>query len=108
MTSIYIVLTGLLVRFIVPLLLMVGLVFLLRRMDARWQKEAINRQLLETSTAQSRTWELSHCTIAGMANQPAIQSGQPCWLVYRKSNGYLHEECLHCKVFCATPILLPS
>jgi hypothetical protein len=43
-----------------------------------------------------------------MTHQPALQSNQPCWQVFRKNNGNLHRECLQCKVFRASPVFLPS
>jgi len=108
MTSIYVVLAGFIIRIAVPLLLMAALVFILRRLDSRWQMEAIYRQKLESEQSQAHTWELKDCSIEDVPHWPALQSNEPCWQVFRKSNGYLHKECLRCKVFRATPILLPN
>jgi hypothetical protein len=108
MTSILVVLASLLIRIVIPLLLMGGVVFLLRRLDARWQMEALYRQKQESADTQEHAWELKDCCIEGKNHQPALQSNQPCWQIFRQSNGYLQEECLHCKVFRSTPILLPS
>jgi hypothetical protein len=108
MTSIYVILAVFLIRIAVPLLVMIGLVFLLRRLDARWQLEALYRQKLESAGKQERTWELTNCSIAGMTHQPALQANQPCWQAFRKNNGSLHVECLQCKVFRASPVFLPS
>lgn len=107
MTSIMVVLTSLLIRIAVPALLMLGLVYLLRHLDAHWQEEAIYRQKLEAAD-EEQTWELKSCSIEGISHTPALHSSEPCWQVFRKTNGYLHEECLRCKVFRASPVLLPN
>lgn len=108
MTSILVVLTGLLVRIAIPALLVAGAIFILRRLDAHWQAEAIAKEKIESSHPHSQTWELKDCPIEGFAERPALQSTEPCWETFRESNGTLHEECLRCKVFRATPILLPN
>jgi hypothetical protein len=108
MTSIFVVLAGFLIRIAIPLLLMLALVYLLRRLDARWQMEALYRQKLDADETQEHTWELKDCSIEGALQWPALQSSQHCWQVLRKSNGTIHEECLRCKVFRAAPILLPG
>jgi hypothetical protein len=108
MTPILVVLTSLLIRIAIPALLMIGLVLLLRRLDAHWQEEAIYQQKMEAENPLEHTWEMKGCSIEGMSINPALHSTEPCWQVFRKSNGYLHEECLRCKVFRATPVLLPN
>jgi hypothetical protein len=108
MTSILVVLTSIFIRIALPLLLMIGLVYLLRRLDAHWQEQALYIQKLEARGAQEHTWELKACSIEGMAHSPALHSSEPCWQVFRKSNGYIHEECLRCKVFGATPVYLAN
>lgn len=108
MTTFFVVLAGLLIRFGLPALLMVGLVSVLRRLDARWQREALYRQKLAAADTSKHTLDLSACGVDGISHALSIQSSEPCWQVFRKSNGYLHEECLNCKVFRAAPVLLPN
>jgi hypothetical protein len=108
MTTFFVVFAGLLIRFGLPVLLMVGLVSLLRRLDARWQKEALTQQKLAAGDSGKHALDLSACAVDGISHTQSIQASEPCWQVFRKSNGYLHEECLHCKVFRAAPILIPN
>jgi len=108
MTTFFVVLAGFFVRIVLPLLLMVGLVSLLRRIDAGWQAQALRQQKLAAEQGAEHALDLSECAIDGVSKKLLVQSVEPCWQVFRKSNGYLHEECLHCKVFRAAPILLPN
>jgi hypothetical protein len=108
MTPFFVVLVGLLVRIVLPLLLMTGLVSLLRRLDARWQAEARHQQELANEDTEIHLLKLNECAIDGISKKLSVQSNEPCWQHFRKNNGYLHEECLHCKVFRAVPILLPN
>ncbi len=106
MTIFLVVIAGFLIRIAVPLLLMVALVSLLRHLDARWQAEAVQQQELAENDTSEHSLDLKECAIEGISNKLSIHSHEPCWQVFRMSNGYLHEECLHCKVFRASPILL--
>jgi hypothetical protein len=108
MTPFFVVLAGFLLRFALPLLLMVGLVFILRRLDARWQKEALLKQKIAAEDTQKHALDLRDCEIVGVNHRFTVQASEPCWQVFRKSSGYLHEECLQCKVFRAAPILIPN
>ena len=108
MTPFLIVLAGLFIRIVLPLLLMVGLVFLLRRLDARWQQEALYQQKLAAEDTGEHTLDLRNCAIEGFSNKFSVKASEPCWQIFRKSSGYLHDECLHCKIFRAAPILLPN
>ena len=109
MTTLFVVLAGLFVRIILPLLVMIGLVGLLRHLDARWQAEAIlqQKQLAEAGPRE-HALDLRDCAIESVASKLSVQSTEPCWQVFRQANGYLHEECLKCEVFRASPILLPN
>lgn len=108
MTTFFVVIAGFLIRIAVPILLMVILVSLLRRLDARWQCEARRQQQLAETDTSEHSLDLKECAIEGNSGMRSVYSVEPCWQVFRMSNGYLHEECLHCKVFRAAPILLPT
>ena len=107
-TTFFVVLAGLLIRIVFPLLVMLGLVYLLRRLDARWQSEAIYQQKLAENGSQKHALDLKECCIASNAGRTSVQSSEPCWQFFRQSDGHLHEECLRCKVFRAAPIFLPN
>jgi hypothetical protein len=91
---------GLLLRLGVPLLLTAGAIWLLRRLDARWQHEAeqTRTQLLQVPVA--RCWELRNCPPDRAAACPAfLDQSQPCWQTFRDQQGNLRPRCLACQLF---------
>jgi hypothetical protein len=100
-TSILFVLTGLLLRLAIPILATVVLVFFLRKLDTRWQREA---ELLPKVTEKPECRKNQ----VGASEQPvkydASSSQLPCWQANRLPNGYLNEDCLSCQVFTEAPI----
>lgn len=99
-TSLLILLTGLFVRLAIPVAATIVLIYLLRKLDARWQSEA----QLPIPLEKPRCWEIKGCSPEEMKKCKAGQSSLPCWQVYRLPNGYLQEECLSCEVFTNAPI----
>ncbi len=109
MNEIYALITGLLLRIGIPILLTGGLVYLLSQMDARWQKQAMQQQAPKASTEQLPCWVQKGCSPGQkVAACPASKSTEPCWQVFRQSNGYLAEKCLDCEVFRNAPALTPA
>jgi len=100
MSFLYIV-TGFLLRLAVPIAGTVLLVFVLRKLDARWQAEAEARPL---PVDKPECWKVKECTPEQLANCSGATSTLPCWQVYRLPNGYLNEECLACEVFIQAPV----
>lgn len=92
---------GLLVRLAIPIGLTASLIFFLRKLDARWQKAA---QPPELAIQKLECWKIKACPPERMANCVGAQSPLPCWQAFRLPNGYLHEECLICKVFTEAPM----
>ena len=101
-TSILVVLTGLLVRLVVPLAVTALVVYLLHRLDVRWQIEA------EKERAMLVKDEMPCWKEQGLSTDEikllAAKNNQPCWQTHRLSNGYLGEACLDCEVFLSAPI----
>jgi hypothetical protein len=92
---------ALLARLALPIVITLGLVFFLRKLDARWQEEA---QHDVPTIEKPECWKTKGCSPEQRKNCPAFSSPQPCWQVYRQPNGYLNEKCLTCKVFIDAPI----
>ena len=92
---------GLLLRLVVPIAITLGLVSILRKLDARWQKEA---QAEYSPVRRAECWDIKGCSTKQRQSCPALTSSLPCWQVFRFPNGYLREECLSCKVFLDAPI----
>lgn len=97
-----VILSGLFLRLALPIAVTIGLISILRRLDARWQLEAqhIPAQPIE----KTRCWEIKNCSPEQRAACTASQSDNPCWQERRLKNGYLAEECLDCEVFEMAPI----
>jgi hypothetical protein len=105
MTTFSVVFVGILIRIVIPLLVMAGIVYLLRRLDARWQAEAMYHQKFASAKNQKHCWEVKSCSAEKMENCPATKTEEPCWQAFRKENGYLQDECLRCPVFRSAPVL---
>ncbi|SRR6266498_3401678 len=99
--SFFYILAGFILRLAVPIAGTVLLIFLLRKLDARWQAEA---ELQPTLANKPQCWKINGCPPDQIENCDAAASPLPCWQVYRLPNGYLHEECITCKVFIEAPV----
>jgi len=106
MNTLLVLITGILLRLIVPLVITVLIVFVLGRLDARWQAEAEKEHqiLVKDEMPCWREQGLSMDEIKLRAEK----DNQPCWQTHRLSNGYLREACLDCEVFLTAPIPAPQ
>lgn len=98
--SLLALLTGLFVRLAIPILVTALIIVLLRRLDARWQKEA---HLPVLAVPKPECWKEKGCPPDQRASCPGAKSPLPCWQAFRSPNGYLREECLTCKIFTEAP-----
>jgi hypothetical protein len=103
-TTILAVLTGILLRFGLPLLVMAIAVYFLRRLDNRWQEEGQKRMSGTVMQApQTPCWEVHNCQNKDQC--PAyVNPGTPCWQQFRSDEGLLKESCLDCSVFRNAPV----
>ena len=106
-TSILVVLFGLLLRIGVPLGITILLVWWLRRLDTRWQKESA-REMAKYALKKPRNagcWKVNGCSPEKRAACKAFARQEtPCWQVFRNEDGKLRESCLGCQVFQAAPV----
>jgi len=94
------VLLGVLLRFGIPILLTGVVVYFLRKLDTRWQKDTEATSLVPTI----RCWILNDCPMERMEKCPVYkQGGKPCWQVFRDADGQLREKCMGCDVFRNAP-----
>ena len=100
-SSLLAIVAGLLLRLALPILGTGLLIYLLRKLDARWQTEA---QLAPLSAPQIECWKVKGCSPEQQKNCTAATSPLPCWQIYRLPNGYLREKCISCEVFTNAPI----
>ena len=100
--TILVLATGLLLRLALPIGLTIFVIYMLRRLDARWQLEA--EQMPAQPLEPEKCWEIKNCPPEQLTTCAAYGSNEPCWQMHRLQNGYLREECLTCEVFERAPI----
>jgi hypothetical protein len=98
-----VVLSGLLLRFGIPIVITLLVVVALRKADARWQAEAAQLPPMADVEAP-HCWDIKNCPPELLQACPAPTSTISCWQIYRQRNGYLQEKCLTCLVFRQAPI----
>ncbi|MCC6190959.1 MAG: hypothetical protein IT318_18210 [Anaerolineales bacterium] len=93
---------GLLLRFGLPVGVMVVSVLLLRRLDARWQADG-QRRALPPALAGPRCWEARGCAENGAGCVVRQHPDLPCWQQFRDRDGNLRPGCLVCQFFRSAP-----
>ena len=102
MDLIFTFILGLLLRIGIPVTVTALVLFLLKRLDERWQKEALALPVVNT---RQPCWEKKGCAEAKRKSCLAYnQFNIPCWQVFRTNNGRLQEGCLECDVFRLAPV----
>jgi hypothetical protein len=106
LNTILVALFGLLLRLAIPIAITLLAVYILRKVDERWQEEAAQ---VPPAVAVQKVpcWDIKNCPAEQRSNCPSPTSVEPCWQVHRLPNGYLREECLNCQVFHQAPIPTP-
>lgn len=94
-------LIGLLLRLAIPIAATLLVIYILRRLDKRWQAEAA---LPPAEVEKPECWKIKGCQPEQVKNCAADKSLLPCWQVKRLPNGYLNEDCLSCPVFIEAPV----
>ena len=93
------------IRFLIPIVMTIGIIYALRKLDARWQAEA-EAQIIPATTVftSSRCYDVKKCSPEQRANCSAADRSEPCWQVFRQTNGgLLKDECLSCGYFFNVP-----
>ena len=103
---------GFVLRFGIPIGVTALLVYALRRLDQKWQREvelAAQPELVQVSLFDKiRCWATNECSQEIRETCPAfMESGRPCWQVHRDVSGEMQPKCLECPVFQAAPIPRP-
>ena len=94
------IMVGIAARLVVPIFVTMLAVYLLRRLDARWEREA---QAPTVKVEKPACWEIKGCSPEASKECIGRTSPLPCWQAQRTSNGYLREQCLACVVFVKAP-----
>jgi hypothetical protein len=101
-------LLGVLLRLGLPLAVTAWAVWVLRRLDARWQAEAKSIRM-PLPAAPVPCWDVRRCSAERRAACPAYaRPDTPCWQVFRDPQGRLKDDCLDCEVFRGAPVPSPA
>lgn len=106
MNTIFAFAVGVFLRLIVPLAVTALIVYMLHRLDVRWQVEAENERAMLVKDDMP-CWKEQGLSVDEIKLR-AAKNNQPCWQAHRLSNGYLREACLDCEVFLSAPIPTPK
>jgi len=101
LVSFFYLLSGLLLRLAIPIAATLLVIYILRRLDKRWQAEA---ELEPVPVEKIECWKIKGCPPENVKQCAAAQSPLPCWQYKRLPNGYLRENCLSCPVFVEAPV----
>ncbi len=105
MASVFNILLGLILRIGIPVVVTIMVISLLRRLDKRWQNEALAVPVV--APVGKPCWEVKGCSETKKKNcVAATQPKVPCWQFFRTKNGVMKEDCLDCDVFrqAAVPV----
>ena len=96
---------GLLIRFGIPVLVPAALIYLLRRLDERWQAQARGELIAVPMARNVGCWDINNCSKEQRENCTAYAHPEtPCWQHFRSKQGFLQESCLGCDVFRQAPV----
>jgi hypothetical protein len=102
-----------LLRLGVPLAITLAVGYALRRLDARWEAEALTQWEHEEVPAELKAlkrpeqpcWEEKGCTEAQRAECPACKGWDiPCWVAHLRATGRLPARCHNCGRFAPSPV----
>jgi hypothetical protein len=96
----------------VPLAITLAVGYWLRRLDARWQAEALAQweqektpaELASLKTTEQPCWEIKRCDEGSRAQCPACKLLDiPCWVARLRATSRLPRECYNCELFSMSP-----
>jgi hypothetical protein len=94
-------------RFVVPVVLTIVVIWWFRRLDDGWKKEAERIVEVENRPRPGNPgcWKFNHCSPEDRAKCRAFaHPDQPCWQVFRAKDGRMLDRCLACQVFRTAPV----
>lgn len=106
MNTFLVFVTGVLLRLVVPLVITALVVYILHRLDVRWQAEAEDEHAALVKDEEP-CWKEQGLSMNEIKLRAAMNK-QPCWQTHRLANGYLREGCLDCEAFLSAPLPTPK
>ena len=112
MKDILLMMSIFLLRLGAPLAITLVLAYALRRLDAKWQAEAVAQWVQKDAPAEAKLligkdpcWAKKGCTEAQRAECPACKLlDLPCWVARLRATGRLLTDCRTCELFALRPI----
>jgi hypothetical protein len=98
---------GMVLRIGIPVGATALLVWLLHRLDARWQNQAEQEGIPtgQNLAADPGCWDIKNCSPEARRTCKAFAHPEtPCWQELRSGDGNLQEKCLKCRVFKEAPV----
>lgn len=97
--------SGVVFRFGIPAIVTTLVVWLLRRLDKRWQKDAQKQGMVQVRAKNPGCWKINECPEENRVKCKAFNNpNMPCWHHFRDQEGRLRESCLGCDVFQKAPV----
>ena len=108
-----VIIAGFVFRIGIPVGVTAILAYALRRLDQRWQQEAVDAACAASGQdhlfRRIRCWATRQCPQEKREMCPAfLEKDRPCWQVFRSTKGELRHECLGCPVFRNVPVIFPA
>jgi len=92
------VILGLIIRIGLPVILSIGILYVLKQLDKRWQKEQFPLPVIASN--YKACWKVNNCSDEKRKDCPAFQHPEvPCWQAVKSHTGLLKENCVGCNVF---------
>ena len=96
---------GFVFRFGIPAIITTLVVWFLRKLDKRWQNEAIGEGVIQVRAKNPGCWKVNGCSEEQKADCKAYKDPEvPCWHHFRDQEGRLRESCMGCDIFHNAPV----
>lgn len=112
MQEILVVVGMFVLRLGMPLAITLAVAYWLRRLDAKWEAEAlatreqedVPAELKSLQAAEQPCWETKACPEEQRVQCPACEFWDiPCWVARLRATGRLPTECHSCELFSLSP-----
>lgn len=109
LTTVSAIILLVLLRVVLPVAVTITIIYVFKRLDERWKREAdlVNADFVKVGNIGC--WEINQCPTEQRASCKAYNNpDKPCWQVFRDKNGRLQERCIGCDIFHQAPVPLTA
>lgn len=105
LTTVSAIILLLILRIALPIAVTLLIIFLFKKLDEGWKREADLEGTQIVKAGNIGCWEINQCPAEKRALCKAYTDpDKPCWQVLRDQNGRLQEDCIGCDVFRRSPV----